>query len=294
MAAGRLLGLVATEGGASASRLHCVFRFFQDPDKEVTGVLRQSVVAQLRPRPRPPANRELSNRTFRGPRKPHLWSVRSEGSRVAPVRRLRRLPYAWFPRSCFSMDVKAERSQRSSRALGQRALSNLCGLVCDQRRISNQWPAGAPREGLPGTVQVSGPYETMRGVFLAPCDFSHLRLADWHLAELSEKMPSALSGGSNLSRVSGFRRDRAIEQLARAILEAQTASGDLNTAFVDGIANSILIRLLGMEPSPGGEMPTSRVPPIAKWRLNRVTEFIDANLDGPIKLVDMAAAAGLT
>jgi hypothetical protein len=60
--------------------------------------------------------------------------------------------------------------------------------------------------------QVSGPKETIQGIFHSPCDHLHLRVEDWYLAELHERTPSALANGSQLSRFSGFQRDRASEQ----------------------------------------------------------------------------------
>src|SRR5262245_27865107 len=45
--------------------------------------------------------------------------------------------------------------------------------------------------------------------------------------------------------------------------------------------------------SPQPYLPRSPAP-VQKWRLRRVVEYVDAHLGDPLRLPDLAAAAGLT
>ncbi|MBN9536364.1 MAG: helix-turn-helix transcriptional regulator [Alphaproteobacteria bacterium] len=144
-----------------------------------------------------------------------------------------------------------------------------------------------------GMVQVGSPAAALRGVFHAPCDFLHLRLANGVLAECHEAMHQRPWPGELALADSGFRRDAAIEQLTRALLAAQTAEGELSCLYVEGIATAVVARLiaLGSDDVPSSR---SRVSALAKWRLKRVVDFIEANLARPLLLTDIAAASGLT
>jgi hypothetical protein len=71
----------------------------------------------------------------------------------------------------------------------------------------------------------------MHGIFRAPCDFLHLRVANWYLKECYDKMRLELSRSIPPIGASGFHHDRTIEQLARAVLAAQMAPLARVTAF---------------------------------------------------------------
>lgn len=190
----------------------------------------------------------------------------------------------WLTHQSFTREVAACASKRrhlicvALRATSVELLVNGCRLH-----------QGNVRAGM---VQVNGPDEMMRGIFDAPSDFLHLSIANWYMKECCESMQ--LSPAALPLRASGFRHDRAVEQLARAVLVGQMNTGDLNAAFVEGIANSILFRLMAMAADADEALPPPRVLPLAKWRLKRVCEFIDTHLAEPLRLADMAAAAGLT
>jgi len=145
-----------------------------------------------------------------------------------------------------------------------------------------------------GMTQVSRPGTFMRCTFRAPCDFLHLRITNRSLAEFHEEVYQRPWSGELPMTNSGFSRDAVIEQLIRALLAAQTATGDLNVFCADGIATAIAARLLTVGKGLVGTAPGARVSALAKWRLRRAVDFIEAHLAGPILLSDIATAAGLT
>jgi len=145
-----------------------------------------------------------------------------------------------------------------------------------------------------GMAQVSSPGTFMRCLFRAPCDFLHLRIANRFLAEFHEEVHQRSWSGELPMTNSGFSRDAVIEQLIRALLAGQTPTGDLNSFCADGIATAIAARLLTVGKGSAGTAPGGRISVLAKWRLKRAVDFIEAHLARPILSSDIATAAGLT
>jgi AraC-like DNA-binding protein len=88
-------------------------------------------------------------------------------------------------------------------------------------------------------------------------------------------------------------QDPVTERLGRALLAAEEAGNPFGRLYADCISTAIVARLLG---SYSRTMPDARpkVAELARWRLRRVIEYVEANLDEPVSLADLAAAAGLT
>lgn len=87
--------------------------------------------------------------------------------------------------------------------------------------------------------------------------------------------------------------DPVIERLARSLIHAEELGGALGQSYADGISLAITAQFLGGCPGEASAR-RPRVPGLSKWRLQRATEYIDANLAEPISLADIAAAAGLS
>ena len=83
-------------------------------------------------------------------------------------------------------------------------------------------------------------------------------------------------------------RDPSIERLGRRLLSVGDAPGPLGSLYADCIGIAIVGRVFGGrdEGGPGAGL--------AKWRLKRAIDYIEARLGDPIRLAGMAAAAGLT
>jgi AraC family transcriptional regulator len=142
-----------------------------------------------------------------------------------------------------------------------------------------------------GMVQVTKPGVAVNCLFRGPHDVLHLHVPNRLIAEFNQDI-----GGANpaaLPAAAPLRQDPVAERLGRALLAADEPGNPFGRLYADGIATAIVARLLGAPEHPAaGARP--RVAELARWRLRRVTEYVDANLGEPVSLADLAAAAGLT
>ncbi len=144
---------------------------------------------------------------------------------------------------------------------------------------------------LPGMLHVTAPGVSVRCTFRGPYDVLHLHVPNSLIAEYARDMPDFHA--PVLCSVAGLGRDATVERLGRALLAAEETSGPLGRLYADCISTSIVARLLA---TAQRTVPTerSKVAELARWRLKRVTEYVEAGLAEPLSLADLAAAAGLT
>jgi transcriptional regulator GlxA family with amidase domain len=84
-----------------------------------------------------------------------------------------------------------------------------------------------------------------------------------------------------------------VERLAHALLGADQVGGSFGRLYADCIGVSIVARLLGSEQqSASSDRP--KVGALAKWRLKRAIDYVDAHLAEAVSLADIAASTGLT
>jgi AraC-like DNA-binding protein len=86
--------------------------------------------------------------------------------------------------------------------------------------------------------------------------------------------------------------DPAVEKLVQALVHADNCDEAFGRVYLDSLGLAIASRLIAAHLVPRGSSGARGA--LAKWRLKRVFEHIDASLDGPISLRDLANAAGLT
>jgi AraC-like DNA-binding protein len=87
-------------------------------------------------------------------------------------------------------------------------------------------------------------------------------------------------------------RDPMTERLARALVDAEQIGGSYARLYADSVSVAIVARLLSLRQGDLSERP--KVTELAKWRLKRAIEYIEASLAESVSLADIAAAAGLT
>ncbi len=144
---------------------------------------------------------------------------------------------------------------------------------------------------MPGMIQVTRPGERVAAAFDGAFDLLHLFVSDSLLAECREAIgdPDSEAGLPD----PGFVQDAVIERLAHALLRVEDA-GEFGRLYAETLGLAIVSRLLGRRngsaPGPAG----TGVAPLPKWRLRRVLQFVDANLDQPVSLADLAEVAGLS
>jgi AraC-like DNA-binding protein len=88
-------------------------------------------------------------------------------------------------------------------------------------------------------------------------------------------------------------QDPVISRLALSLLASQDLDGPGAQLYAESVAAAILARVVGRAGSATGVDAGKRAG-LVKWRHRRVVEFIDANLADPIRLPDLARAAGLS
>ena len=154
-------------------------------------------------------------------------------------------------------------------------------------------PGRTVQDGVttPGTVHVTEPAVPVRCLFRGPYDVLHLHVPNTLIAECARDMPGHQAPIVRSEAVPS--KDITIDALGRALLEANRVGGSFGQTYADCISMAIVARLLASasrvtpcERSRGGQL--------APWRLKRAVDYIEARLDEPVSLADVASAAGLT
>ena len=142
----------------------------------------------------------------------------------------------------------------------------------------------------PGSFHVTEPAAPTRCLFRGSYDVIHLHVPNATIAEICRDLPRL--GTRPLPRQTKLARDPTIERLARALLAAENIRGCYGRLYVDSVSIALVAQLLGFEAGEPRARP--RVAELAKWRLRRAIEYIEASLAGSVSLADIATAAGLT
>jgi AraC family transcriptional regulator len=84
-----------------------------------------------------------------------------------------------------------------------------------------------------------------------------------------------------------------VERLGRALLEADQVGGSFGPLYADCISIAIVARIVA---SACRVAPFERpkVAELARWRLKRAIDYVEARLAEPVSLADLASATGLT
>lgn len=143
---------------------------------------------------------------------------------------------------------------------------------------------------IAGMVQVTEPGASAKCIFRGPYDVLHLHIPNHLIAELSRDMSGRDPRG--LRSESRLMQDPVSERLGRALLSAEETGDPFGQLYAECISTAVVARLLGS--SCRTLTGRSKVAELARWRLRRVTEYVDANLGEAISLADLAVAAGLT
>jgi len=144
----------------------------------------------------------------------------------------------------------------------------------------------------PGTLQVTEPGAQARCLFRGAYDVLHLHVPNVLIAKLGGE--ASESEATPLRSGPAFTQDPVVERLARALVAADEIGGACGQLYVECISTAIVARLLAAprRAAEGGARP--KVAELARWRLRRVMEYVEANLAETVSLADLAAAAGLT
>ncbi len=143
----------------------------------------------------------------------------------------------------------------------------------------------------PGTVHVTEPTMPVRCLFRGPYDVLHLHVSNTLIAECARDMPSHQTPVLCSQAVPS--KDTMVDSLGRALLEANRVGSSFGQTYADCISMAIVVRLLASASRVASCGP-STVSKLAQWRLKRAIDYVEARLDEPVSLADVAASAGLT
>jgi len=145
---------------------------------------------------------------------------------------------------------------------------------------------------MPGTLHLTEPGSTAQCLFRGAFDVLHIRLPLSLVQECAQRAPD--NQLRSLYSRPKFNRDPIVERLAVGLLDADEVGGSFAELYSHCLGIAIISRLLELraphERSDGGSGPSG----LLKWRLRRALDFIDSHLDQPLRLADIAAAAGLS
>jgi AraC family transcriptional regulator len=147
---------------------------------------------------------------------------------------------------------------------------------------------------MPGSIQITAPGESVKAYYASPCRVMHLFFTPDLLTRRYDEADGLLARPCGLVQSPGIFRDVAVERLALALEAANPLADAFGRVFADSVCDAIVARLLGRRTEGTLARMAQRSAQLPKWRLRRAIDFIEANLDGPIGLADMAASAGLT
>ena len=169
---------------------------------------------------------------------------------------------------------------------------HIVGIALRNENVRLTVSGRSVHDGLvtPGAFHVTESGAPARCVFRGPYDVVHLHVPDRIVAEicddLSDRDPTRFQPQPSLAR------DPTVERLGRALIAAERIGGSYGRLYTDSVSIAIVTRLLALNQATVPERP--RVAELAKWRLKRAMEYIEASLAESVSLADIAAAAGLT
>jgi AraC family transcriptional regulator len=144
---------------------------------------------------------------------------------------------------------------------------------------------------MPGMLHVTEPGLPARCLFNGPYDTLHLHVPNDLIAECTRDMPGHQA--ATLFSEPNLALDPTAERLGRVLLGAEQVGGSFGQLYAECIGIAIVARLLAAERR---KAPSDRpkVAKLAKWRLKRAIDYVEARLAEHVSLADMASATGLT
>jgi AraC-like DNA-binding protein len=153
--------------------------------------------------------------------------------------------------------------------------------------------AGAVQPGRlsAGQVHIVAAGQEGRGLFKGPCDLLHLFVPTGRARTLCE----GLDGGDALTRLAGGPpwTDPEIERLALALVRPVPAGNAIAGLYCEGLGSAILARVFARAVQGPLSGPAA-AGGLVRWRLKRVTDYVDSNFAEPLRLADLARCAGLS
>lgn len=143
---------------------------------------------------------------------------------------------------------------------------------------------------MPGTPLVAGPGTKADCLFRGPADELHLYAPNSLIAECASDLPGC---AAEIGPCPAPTRDAMVERLGWAMLAADEIGGAAGQLYADCIGIALVARLLSLTNATTAAA-ASRSSALPRWRLKRAIDYVEAHLDEPVKLAQLATSAGLS
>ena len=150
----------------------------------------------------------------------------------------------------------------------------------------------ASRRAGYGATQVAAPGQAIRCRFDRAAEAVHIYVANDAWSALCENLQSSVRNPRVEFSDHCFVTDAAMGKLAEAIAVARSMDVSIRDCYLESLVVALLARLIGGYRH--AENRKAIEPGLVRWRLRRAIDFIEANLNEPITLTDMATHAGLS
>lgn len=148
---------------------------------------------------------------------------------------------------------------------------------------------------VPQLVLLQGPTTVRRrSIYRKPFDFFRIYFPQSLLAECYETAFGRPPPQELVLFGPCFTNDRVTEDLTRSLIDVDEMGGALGPSYVDAVGLALAARVLGQYANPNSRPAHRPVKPLARWRLRRVVEYIEARLTEPIYLAELSEVAGLS
>jgi AraC-like DNA-binding protein len=141
-----------------------------------------------------------------------------------------------------------------------------------------------------GNVLLTRARSAVCGRYGSACDLLHLFVPEPYFERLLREagIPDAEAKFGQVSP------DPIISRLAMSLLSADELEGPGAQIYAERVADAIMTRVVGRVSTGASSGRRHGRSALLKWRQRRVADFIEANLAEPIRLQDLAEAAGLS
>jgi AraC family transcriptional regulator len=145
-----------------------------------------------------------------------------------------------------------------------------------------------------GQVSIIPAFERTSWAIDGPVEFLHLYLPPGLLAAAADEVGAGGGGPAPTLQAPFGADDPLVEQILHALVRAEDRADPLAGLYVDALVRALTLHLLRHHAGAAPARPQRPPPTLGRPALALVLDFVEANLDRPMALAELAAVAGLS